>query len=184
MIIYFVRHGQTVWNKKKILQGHLNSPLTIKGEKSARRNAKKLIGKNISAIYSSDLGRCMQTAEIINESLKIEIFPAKQLRERNFGDYNGRSSAFIKKNLTGNQIPANGESIVDFRKRVVNFIKNLSGEKMEKILLVLHEGSARAIISEYSGFDISSAKCLTSDEKVYNFEINKGLIKDKSLKYE
>lgn len=89
MMIYFVRHGETEWNKKEILQGHKDSPSTIKGINNAEKLGKILRDKKIEIIYSSDLGRCVQTAEIINRWLKVKIIKTKELRERNFGDLNG-----------------------------------------------------------------------------------------------
>ncbi|KKQ21675.1 MAG: hypothetical protein A3G45_02605 [Candidatus Staskawiczbacteria bacterium RIFCSPLOWO2_12_FULL_37_15] len=170
MIIYFVRHGETEWNKKKIVQGHKDSPLTIKGTSSAERLGKLLRGKKIEIIYSSDLGRCVQTAEIINRCLKVKIIKTKKLRERNFGDLNGRPNKEVKKILDLNnpdKKAPNGESFNEQKERVVLFIKKLFSEKFKKILLVIHDGTARAILSEHYNANFNSKKCGTYSNKIY-----------------
>src|SRR3989344_5621756 len=121
MIIYFVRHGETEWNKKGILQGHKDSPLTAKGVLGAKKIGKLLRNKNIEVIYSSDLGRCIQTAKIINGWLRIKLSETRMLRERNFGSLNGHSNKEVsgKLNLENAEEKApNGESFNQLQKRV------------------------------------------------------------------
>ena len=65
--VIIVRHGQTQWNLKLIRQGHLDSPLTEKGMAQAKALAQRLAQEKFSALYSSDLGRAVQTAEMIAE---------------------------------------------------------------------------------------------------------------------
>ena len=69
MILYIIRHPETKHNIQQITQGHKDSPLTNKGKKQAEALGKRLKNKDISKIYSSDLGRCMQTSKIINNSI-------------------------------------------------------------------------------------------------------------------
>ena len=97
--IYVIKHPETEWNKLKILQGHKNSDLTKVGKKTANAIGKRLKNKNITKIYSSDLGRCMQTSKIIAKIIKTNIIKSKRLRERNFGDLNGFQNKIIHKLL-------------------------------------------------------------------------------------
>ncbi len=170
MIIYFVRHGETEWNKKRILQGHKDSPLTAKGINSAEKLAKLLCNKNIEIIYSSNLGRCLQTSKIINKWLKLKIIKTKKLRERDFGDLNGYPNKEVIQKLdlkdAGERAPK-GESFNELRKRVVLFIKRISAKKFKNILLVIHDGISRAILSDYYKADFNSKKCDTSADKIY-----------------
>ncbi len=160
MIIYFVRHGETEWNKKRILQGHKDSNLTIKGINNAKKLGKILRNKNIEIIYSSDLGRCVQTAEVINKWLKVKLVKTKELRERNFGGLNGQPDKKVEKILdlkNPDEKAPNGESFNNMRERVSAFIDSLPNKKYKKVLLIIHEGPAIAILN----------KCNTSVNKIY-----------------
>ncbi len=184
MNIYFLRHGETIWNKKGITQGHKNSPLTLKGKNSAKKRGKILRKENIEKIYSSNLGRCIQTAKIINQQLKIKLVKTPELRERNFGNFNGSSNKIIlsQLNLSDlNKKAPKGESFNDMKKRIINFIKNLSTKKLKKVLLITHEGPTKAILSKYYNVSPLNKKCDTSDKSVYYFEIDRGIIKKGSL---
>ena len=69
--IYIVRHGQTEWNILGKTQGHGDSNLTAKGREQAELLAESMTKYPIDYIYSSDLGRAYQTAEIIGNKLNI-----------------------------------------------------------------------------------------------------------------
>ena len=88
--IYIVRHGQTEWNLLGKTQGHGNSDLTPKGIEQAELLADSMTKYPIDYIYSSDLGRAYQTAEIIGNKLNIEVEKTEALREMNFGTWEGR----------------------------------------------------------------------------------------------
>ena len=87
--LFAVRHGETQWNVIGKQQGHLNSPLTDTGIKQAQGLAEGLSEKNIDVIYSSDLGRALQTTEIIATTLRLEIHQDPRLRERHLGSMQG-----------------------------------------------------------------------------------------------
>lgn len=184
MIIYFLRHGETVWNKRGITQGHKNSPLTLKGKNSAKKRGGLLIIEGIGRIYSSDLGRCIQTAKIINQKLKIKLIKTPKLREQDFGDLNGCFNKIIKSQLNLYNLNAKapgGESFNNMKKRIINFIKKLSKKKIKRVLLVTHEGPTRSILSEYYKISPLNKKCNSSDKKVYYFKVDSGIIKKESL---
>ena len=67
--VIVVRHGQTQWNTERRFQGHHDSPLTQKGISQAEALARRLAKERLSALYSSDLGRARQTAELIAERM-------------------------------------------------------------------------------------------------------------------
>lgn len=70
MKIYFVRHGETEWDLKKIFQGVKNSPLTKLGKEQARKLKIKLNSIDFTHYYSSPLGRAVETLEILTEDRK------------------------------------------------------------------------------------------------------------------
>ena len=88
--IYFVRHGQTQWNREGKFQGSLNSPLTEEGVNQANRLANKFESGNFifNKVYSSPLGRAFNTAELITK-YKQEIIPINEFREISVGDMEG-----------------------------------------------------------------------------------------------
>lgn len=95
-LLLLVRHGQTEWNRAGRVQGHTDSALTDLGRAQARAladglEAGWLPGKRPSAVYASDLGRAQATARPLAERLGLEIRPAPELREMNFGSLEGLS---------------------------------------------------------------------------------------------
>lgn len=91
MKLYFVRHGQTYLNKYGKMQGWSDSPLTDDGENVARETGQRLKDIPFSALYTSDLGRTIQTAKIISSANNFiepkDIQPLEELRETFFGSF-------------------------------------------------------------------------------------------------
>lgn len=87
--LYIVRHGETDWNVKQIIQGHSNTTLTENGKNQIKDLAKKLKHIHFDALFSSDLLRTQQTAEILNVERKLAIKTTEAIRERFFGKYEG-----------------------------------------------------------------------------------------------
>jgi broad specificity phosphatase PhoE len=174
MIIYIVRHPETEHNKKGIIQGHADSLLTDRGKKVADKLGKLLKSKDINKIFSSDLGRCMQTSKIIKKRLKLNITPIKELRELNYGDFNGEKNSIIREKFplnNPNLILPNGESFNQMKKRIWIFIKHLKEKK--PVLLVTHEGCLRAIISQVLKVKFTSNKCKTEPNQIFMLDTTK-----------
>ncbi|MCR4327600.1 MAG: histidine phosphatase family protein [Nanoarchaeota archaeon] len=176
MVIYIVRHPETEYNRKGLTQGNDDSPLTEKGINTAEKLGKLLKNREISKIYSSDLGRCIQTSRIINKFLNVDIYPQKELRERNHGDFNGKSAKLISQNFDMSNpdlILPKGESFNQMKIRVLNFINKL--EKSTSVLVVTHEGCLRATISDYKNKDFYSEQCNSKPDEIR-------VIRDKNIK--
>jgi probable phosphoglycerate mutase len=94
--VIVVRHGETAWNNEKRWQGHLDSPLTAKGLSQAQALARRLSGERFSALYSSDLGRAHQTAQIIATATGHSVVLDARLRERKLGVFQGLTSDEIR----------------------------------------------------------------------------------------
>ena len=89
MKLIAIRHGETEWNREGRKMGHMDSPLTRLGVWQAKAIAKRLKSVEFSALYSSDLGRAVQTAQKIASQCRIEVVVEKGLRERNWGIFEG-----------------------------------------------------------------------------------------------
>ena len=89
--LYFVRHGQTVWNESGRYQGSTEVALSALGKEQAKLTAHWFEGIFLNGIISSSLGRAMETAkEIANlKSMNVEVVDAFQ--ELHFGDWEGKT---------------------------------------------------------------------------------------------
>ena len=87
--LYIIRHGQSDGNAEGRFGGHGPTPLSKLGLEQAERTAKLLAKEEISAIYSSDLLRAVQTAEPLAKLLNLKINKSKAFRERNVGVLEG-----------------------------------------------------------------------------------------------
>lgn len=94
--IVAIRHGETAWNVDTRIQGHLDIPLNATGRWQAARMAEALIDEGISAVYSSDLSRALQTAEALGGALGLSVVSDVRLRERAFGVFEGLTFAEVE----------------------------------------------------------------------------------------
>ena len=89
MRIWFVRHGETEWNRTKRYQGHSDIPLNENGRRQAQDTAALLVKEPLSAIYASDLKRAVETAEAIAQTHELRVQQKPELRELHFGLWEG-----------------------------------------------------------------------------------------------
>jgi len=89
MKLVIVRHGETEWNVQHKVMGQLDSPLTSKGIRQAKAIGDRLRRLKFTSLYSSDLGRAVQTANIIAEICEKKIIFDAELREWNMGIFEG-----------------------------------------------------------------------------------------------
>ena len=92
MRLIITRHGETIENKQGIMQGHLQGNLSENGRKQAKKLSERLKNEKIDFIYSSDLARAADTAnEIAKYHKDIPVHFVEELREKNLGEYTGKS---------------------------------------------------------------------------------------------
>src|SRR5690625_3979738 len=87
--ICLVRHGESTWNAKQLIQGQLDPPLSELGIRQAKRVAERLSKKDWSALYCSDLARAKSTAEAIGKKTSLTPKIEGELRERGQGKREG-----------------------------------------------------------------------------------------------
>lgn len=169
--IYLTRHGETQWNIENRLQGSKNSQLTDKGIEHAIMLGDRLRNIDFSAIYTSPLERALQTANYIKSDKDVPIYTIENLKEMNFGDWEGKTKDEIEavdnyKNeyhnfwhipQMYNHKPHNGEGLITFKRRVEEVLsKVISSNSDGNILIVTHAVVIKAILS--FTMDISTDK--------------------------
>ena len=149
--IIALRHGETAWNVDTRIQGHLDIPLSANGRWQAERLAEALRSEPINAIYASDLTRAWETAQYVSQSHGLPVIREQGLRERDFGDFEGKTFAEIELLLPEQSLrwrkrdpqfcPAGGESLVTLQARVLEAAGRLAAQHPgEQIALVGHGG--------------------------------------------
>ena len=86
---YYVRHGKTLFNELRRMQGYCDSPLTERGIEIAKEAREELKDIDFDKAYCSTSERCVDTASIVMEGRDIPIIYTKGLKEMNFGTYEG-----------------------------------------------------------------------------------------------
>jgi len=171
MRFYLIRHPWTEFNVQKITQGWADSSLHPKGVEMAEQVANFLADKTISRIITSDLGRCVQTAQIVNKKLDLQIQKVDSLREQNLGKYNGMPKAMIKEEFNEHDFsakPEGGETFLEMKERVLRYVKSLTEDA---VLLVTHHGCFQSIMSEALQLGLNDEKCQTTPLTVCEFEL-------------
>ncbi len=148
--LIIIRHGETLWNVEGKKQGQLDSPLTALGIKQAKALAQRLTEESFTVLYASDLGRAYKTAEYIAARTNHKISPERELRERNFGIFQGLTNKQIKNKYsaeyhshltdTVNYVIPEGESLRQFYERNTACLENLTARHAGEIIAVVTHG--------------------------------------------
>lgn len=137
---YFLRHGETDWNRRRIMQGHRDIPLNACGIAQAEEVASAVAALPIVTICCSTLSRAKKTAEIVNiRTLPIVVID--DLKECGFGVYEGQDAAGAWRDdwRKGEPIPG-GESLADYSARLLHGF-NAALSHPAPVLIVGHGGS-------------------------------------------
>ncbi len=167
--ILAIRHGETAWNVDTRIQGHLNIPLNATGHWQAERLGQALAAENISAIYASDLSRAHETAMYVSRASGIPVVPDLGLRERGFGDFEGRTFAEIEIALPDQAerwrkrdpafAPSGGESLLQVQERVLSAVNRLAkAHPGELIVMVGHGGVMDVLYRAATRLDLQAAR--------------------------
>ena len=168
--IIAVRHGETSWNVDARIQGQLDIALNDTGRWQARRVGSALSAEQLSAIYSSDLGRAHETARAIADAAGIAVVPHPGLRERRFGFFEDKTSDEIhttwpehaqnwKKRIPDWTPPEGGESLLELRERVARTVTDLAARhRGEQIAVVAHGGVLDTLYRIATGQEVNSPR--------------------------
>jgi len=150
MRLILTRHGETVDNLKGIAQGHLPGKLSAEGKKQARKVALRLKKERLDCIYSSDLARAFDTAQLIaNHHKKVPLVKAKDLRETDLKKWAGKKLSFdIKGKLNMKRLYGQIESRQSMRRRAKRILDEAYSKYPDGcVLFVGHAGINKALIS-------------------------------------
>ena len=177
--IIAIRHGETAWNVDTRIQGHLDIPLSANGRWQAERLAEALRDETITAIYASDLTRAWETAEYVGQVHSLQLNKEVGLRERDFGDFEGKTFAEIELLLPEQSLrwrkrdpefyPAGGESLTAMRTRVLEAAERLAAQHPgEQIALVGHGGVMDVLYRAATRLDIQAPRTWTLGNAAIN----------------
>lgn len=182
--LFLVRHGQTRWNLSRRLEGQLDSPLTDDGIRQAKSVAERLVGRGITTVCTSPLGRTLRTALIIAARIDAEVVEVPELADVDHGDMAGLTWDEVDErfpaareeqasNRYGWAFPR-GESYAQARARARQALSSCGWASSGTPALVTHEMLGRMIRAELSGLEPAAALSLRHPHDVV-FEIDRGV---------
>jgi probable phosphoglycerate mutase len=135
----FLRHGETETNRLGLTAGMTDVTLNATGGQQARAAALALIGRNITALYSSPLKRALETARCVAEALDLPIVIVPQLAERNWGSLEGKPRELRVREVA----PPGGEALEEFTRRTLAGLAAIPAGGSP--LVVAHSGTFRVV---------------------------------------
>lgn len=170
MKLYIVRHGQTDWNANNKIQGQKDTKLNNIGIEQANLLREKFNNLDIDLIMCSPLRRTKMTAEIMNKDKNLEIIYRDELIERGLGKFEGKSCEIEEGeiyNYYKNDNKMDIEPVVTLCNRVNKLLDEIkTNYSNQKILLVTHSGTARAIEAYFFGIDSNRRTSTRKFEKL------------------
>lgn len=192
MDILIIRHGETDWNVENRCQGWMDIPLNANGKSQTLDTLRAIKNINISKIYSSPLIRAYEMANKISKSKKIPLFILDELKEINFGIWEGKKLDFIKQksqNLYKIWLSRpeeirfpQGENLKNFSLRVIKVFNKIIRENLKiskeiklpssisrnlsekaKILIISHGMVNRIILCKILGLSIGQFRYFSND---------------------
>jgi glucosyl-3-phosphoglycerate phosphatase len=157
------RHGRTKWNVANRFQGQADIPLDEVGVQQAVRAAEVLAVYQPSALYSSDLSRSYQTAEVLARRTGLEIITDKRLREIHVGSWEGllgeevrEADPELARSLwAGEDVRRSptGESPSEVAERMLEVLTEIAGAAAERstVVVVTHGLSGRVGVCRFVG---------------------------------
>jgi broad specificity phosphatase PhoE len=161
--ILLARHGESDWNRVMRWQGFADRPLTDVGRRQAAELAGRLGETELDAIYSSDLQRAWETAEIVARSKGLTSQTTPDLREVDVGSWSGLERSEAEERfpegyarwLNGGEGWDDGETYEQMSERVLRAIHRIAeAHEGGRVLVVAHGGSIRAVHARALGVDV------------------------------
>ena len=174
-----VRHGETAWNTETRIQGQKDSDLTPAGLAQAEAIGKRLARERFDALFASDLGRAMRTAERIAAHCALAVIPEPRLRERSFGAGEGLTYAEVDARWPGvfsraaNTDPdaaiPGGETRRRFHERIREAFESLARTHGgRRVCVVTHGGVLAVLYRIVHGIPLAHAHKVAISNASYN----------------
>ena len=178
--LYLLRHGQTEFNVKKLVQGRCDSPLTNLGRQQAQTAAAWLKAHDVvpDKVVSSPLGRAMDTASLVATELlgpDAAVEPCEGIIERCYGTFEEGPHDALPTDVWDpgeDLVPFGGEGSQALQERMVDTLTNIMGsEDTETLLAVSHGSASRQFIKAAApeGFELPT-KLPNCAIMIFNFE--------------
>lgn len=155
-LIYLLRHTEIDRSAPRRFLGQSDIPLNDNGIAQATRLGRQLRHLSFRHIFSSPLGRAMQTAALVSAAPMAAISPVAALREIDLGAWEGLSVAEVQQRFPGayeergqdlaHFRPPGGESFADVAARALPALLKIARSTSEPVLLVAHAGVNRALL--------------------------------------
>ncbi|MFZ7102603.1 MAG: alpha-ribazole phosphatase [Peptococcaceae bacterium] len=188
--IIFVRHGETEWNDTGKYQGHTDIPLSQTGLEQAVKVSLRLANERIAAVYSSDLLRARQTAELIAVRHNLSVRTRAEFREINFGVWEGKTFKeinhlypdLLKTWLEEPEklIIPEGETFQQLTGRTFNGLSEIqANHEGETIVVVAHGGTIGAVMCSVLEIKLNNLwkiKQGNTGISIIEFHDNKGIL--------
>jgi broad specificity phosphatase PhoE len=175
-----VRHGETVHNVAGIAQGWNDSALSERGQQQVAALASKLASMNVDAIYSSPLERAMSTARAIASATNLPIETLDELREMNYGGWEGRSFLDVRRDdaamyeewIANADCPCpGGESHNDVRRRFAAALEKIRGATP---VVVTHGTAIRIGVTVLLDLPVMASRHFAQDNAAMNVFMRRG----------
>jgi len=187
--LIIARHGETVWNKDGRQQGHLDSPLTPLGVRQAEAIAERLRSEEFHALYTSDLGRALSTAQIVAARTGHTVTVDERLRERNLGIFQGLTMAEVevkfpedfKRFNSGDPdyVIPRGESARQRYERIVACVEDIAARHAgQRVVIVAHGGALQSLFRRAVGIPLEAKRAFS----LFNASLNTFFVEDGSWK--
>jgi probable phosphoglycerate mutase len=164
--VILVRHAESTWNAESRWQGQADPPLSETGRAQAQHVARRLRSEPIAALYSSDLGRALETAQAIGQALGLLPRPEPRLREIDLGLWAGMTRFEIAERYPEEFVAwqehkpvraGGGETFLEMQERVVGVLDEIvAAHPGETIAVVTHGGVVTALRSHIQGMPMSA----------------------------
>ena len=175
--LILIRHGETLHNVAGIAQGWNDSELSDRGREQVARIAERLAAMQPTALYSSPLGRALSTAEVIAKATGLDIVTLDDLREMNYGGWEGRSfldvraedEAIYQRWINDPACPCpNGESHDDVRRRLERAFASINSERP---VVVTHGTAIRIAATALLDLPVMASRNFAQDNAALNLFI-------------
>ncbi len=187
--LLLIRHGETDWNRGGRFQGHADPPLNETGREQARALAQELADAQIDVVYTSDLARARQTAEIVAAAIGTDVVASRELREIDVGEWQGLTWPEIEERFPEGARNWHdqghgwdtGETYEQLGERILKALRRIAADHpAQRVLVVGHGGTIRATRAFLEGTSVAASR--RKSRGIANCEVFRVVTEDGSFR--